>query len=223
MVKRHNKVDNNLVNAARRGDTERVKYYLKKCKNKEAQEDAIFWLALGGDWDIVRYMLEQGVDNWKIMGIAAKQGQMDIVKLILGKGKSCHLPSAIAKAAEGGHIDIVKFLLDNGAENYNGAMFFASRTGYIDIVQLMLDKGATYYNDAMASAAYGGHINIVELMLNKGANDYDKALYKASAADCLDIIYLMLDKGAKPLPHALVSDDTAVLITEYMKGKEKLL
>ena len=52
-------------------------------------------------------------------------------------------------------------MLQQGAEDFNGAMAMAAHRGHEDIVRLMLFKGAINYNTGLTSAASRGHKSIV--------------------------------------------------------------
>ena len=158
----------------------------------------IYLAALEGHMEIVKLiMLEKGVHDYeRIMWSAASRGHMEIVKLMLEKGANDY-DLAMGSAALGGHMDMVKFMLEKGANNYESAMEHAASGGHIEIVKLMLEKGANYYNWVMNSAAKGGHMNIVKLLLEKGANNYDSAIDCAAEEKHDDIVKLLQEHREK--------------------------
>ncbi|KAH0430099.1 nacht and ankyrin domain protein [Colletotrichum camelliae] len=121
--------------------------------------------------------------------IAAKEGHVEIVKLLLSRGTDIHslhshpnlfsrMP-AIVGAARRGHREIVELLLDSG-EDVNRrdecwertALSAASGNGFQEIVELLLERGANVTLDwqALASASKGGYDGIVKLLLDHGAD-----------------------------------------------------
>lgn len=83
-------------------------------------------------------------------------------------------------AAINGQIDIIKLMIEKGANDFNNTMVEAASGGHIDIVKLMIQQGATDFALAMIMASDGGHKDIVELMIEKGVTDFDLAIAKAS-------------------------------------------
>jgi ankyrin repeat protein len=119
--------------------------------------------------------------------LAAKDGHIDIVKLLIDKGadvnaKSSNGWTALMLASETGYIDIAKLLIDKGADvnakSSNGwtALMLASKAGHIDIVKLLIDKGVDVNTNrdigttALVSASGAGHIDVVKLLIDKGVD-----------------------------------------------------
>jgi len=164
--------------------------------NRLNYNEAMIIAAKNGHIDIVKLMLEKGTTNYnEAMIIAAKNGHIDIVKLMLEKGTT-NYNEAMINAAKNGHIDIVKLMLEKGAKNYDWTMINAAKNGHIDIVKLLLEYGATDYDWTMINAAGNGHIDIVKLMLEKGATDYDWTMINAAKNGHIDIVKLLLEYGA---------------------------
>jgi len=152
--------------------------------------------------------------------VASKEGNIEIVKLLLDKGANVNAKdkrdgTALMIACVKGYQTIVELLLDNkgadvNAKNNKGdnALMFTSMTGYQTIVELLLDKGADVNvtnqagETALIAASKEGNIEIVKLLLNRYANvdakDKDglTALMFASMTGYQTIVELLLDKGA---------------------------
>lgn len=152
-----------------------------------------------GHIDVVKYMLENGADNYnETLKEAASNGHIDVVKLIIGENPNGyddfdsneypinHYIDALIEAVSNGHLDIVKYMIseynddDDSPIPYNRMMVIAALNGHIDVVKLMLKKGADNYDDTMYNAARGAHIDIVKLMLGKGANNYNEVMEAAA-------------------------------------------
>ena len=89
------------------------------------------------------------VNNNQRLMVAAKEGNIDIVRYMIKEGADIHEynDGALRGASENGHTDTVKLLIKKGADihEYNDwAIRMASRNGHTDIVKLLLENGAKY-------------------------------------------------------------------------------
>ena len=161
--------DRELLNAAKRGDTDSVRRLLDGGANifavntKESRKQALHFAAEAGHTETVRLLLERGaqVDNSALrkelaIHFAAGYGHLETVRLLLEKGATINSKlyrcktQSIHMAAEQGHRDIVELLLDwdtsivNATDN-NGEqpIHFAVYKGHTAIVELLLERGAT--------------------------------------------------------------------------------
>ncbi|XP_050528543.1 ankyrin repeat domain-containing protein 50-like isoform X2 [Daktulosphaira vitifoliae] len=158
------------------------------------------------------------------LNIAARQGYLDIVELLLEhKCKVDHTDfegwTALRAAAWGGHSQVLEILLKHGAnvECYDsegrGALRAAAWGGHDDIVAKLLEAGAnpnTKDGDGrtpLIAAAYMGHAHIVTRLLDNGANinhqDNDGRTALSVAALCAPtnegyakVVTILLDSGA---------------------------
>jgi beta-lactamase regulating signal transducer with metallopeptidase domain len=130
--------------------------------------------------------------------VAAREGRMDIVRLLLDRGADVNLAvvgdgSPLIMAAREGHADIVALLLDKGAQidqvvpADENALIQASGEGQLAVVQLLVARGADVNARAWAEAAYerprgewrtplnmarkGGHGAVVAFLISAGARD----------------------------------------------------
>tara|TARA_B110000211_G_scaffold208650_1_gene245385 strand:+ start:158 stop:1585 length:1428 start_codon:yes stop_codon:yes gene_type:complete len=123
----------------------------------------IFTAAAEGNVNIVRMMIESGVD--------------------VNKGEVVDNSSALLYAAQNGHISVVEYLIQNGAEinkvttdDGTSALFAAVSAGYVCIAKLLLDCGAHVNHrtmddgsTAMYAAAHAGHLHIGKMLIQAGA------------------------------------------------------
>ena len=152
---------------------------------------------------------------------AAKNGHMDIVRLLLDKGAKPNISddygeSPLKAAAFEGYIEVVKLLIDRGADpnmiddNRDSALHDAARMGHNDIIQLLLDIGANpnisnrWGDKPLHNAARHGNFSIVQLLLNIGADpnikndDGETPLYEAFQNEHNNVEHLLLENGARP-------------------------
>ena len=117
---------------------------------------------------------------------AAENGQLEMVRLLLGKGAEINAQSgydgnALYVASSRGHELVVEILLDNGAEvnarggGFGNALQAASAGGHEQVVKTLLDNGAEvnaqggHYSNALYLASARGHEQVVKMLLNAGA------------------------------------------------------
>ncbi|KAJ6094564.1 hypothetical protein N7467_002077 [Penicillium canescens] len=191
------------------------------------QKSSLYYASFGGLQNTVSLLLQQQRVHVnaeervldKALNIASKNGHIDIVQLLIGKGADVNAQdssdgSAIEAASAHGHIDIVQLLIGKGADvnpqdsSDCSAIEAASAHGHIDIVQLLIGKGADVNTQdssgvsAIEAASAHGHIDIVQLLIGKGAdvNTQDSsgvsAIEAASAHGHIDIMKLLLENGA---------------------------
>ncbi|KAJ7114821.1 ankyrin repeat-containing domain protein [Mycena epipterygia] len=198
--------ENTLIEAARRGQTDSVRFLLENGADINSNDDlALFEASSEGHIDIVCLLLENGTDinakDGSALCEATENGQLDIVHLLLAnpdldKGK------ALAGASSRGQTDSVRLLLENGADinaDDGSALYGASSEGHIDIVCLLLENGADINakdGSALCEATENGQLDIVHLLLANPDLDKGKALGEASWRGQTDIVRLLLKKGA---------------------------
>ena len=125
---------------------------------------------------------------------AAREGDICMVKKMLKKGAN-DFNTAMLYASKSGSLEVVQLMLDK-AFNHNEANAKAAFYGYKEIVELFIDKGVSNYDWVMKSAAEGGHIEIIKMMLDRGANINNIVLLKALKAGHINIVEFLIDRGA---------------------------
>jgi len=195
-----------MFNAAKKGDVGRVKQPVKKSTSVAGDMSELnlelFNAAKNGDLEKVKQLVEKGGDvNFSNTDFVIKSATVLIIATLKG------------------HLDIVQFLVENGADvnagntgrlNGHTPLFIASSTGHLDIVQFLVEKGADINagimgNTPLISASEGGYLNIVEFLVDKGADvnavttgrlSGHTALMYASKDGYLDIVKFLVQKGA---------------------------
>ena len=147
-------------------------------------------------------------NNNRLM-VAAKEGNIDIVRFMIKKGSNIHANNdqALLWASKYGHTEIVKLLIKEGANIHvvsDYALRLASENGHTDTVKLLLENGADIHavtDYALILASMKGHTDTVKLLLENGANihaNYDEALRWASNKGHTETVKV-LENGAKLL------------------------
>ncbi|KAL9561857.1 hypothetical protein ACKAV7_013780 [Fusarium commune] len=152
-------------------------------------KDAVAIAALNGHTDIVKYLLEQGLDIeaegqfGTPLHSACLMNHKSTVEELLQRGANVNTEerkgNALYVAAVKGHADIVRILLEDGADihqkrGFSGtALQAAAYYGHKLVVEMLLDAGGNVHaggssTDAFHAAAEGGHQEIIMLFLERG-------------------------------------------------------
>lgn len=153
--------------------------------------------AAGGSVDVFNLLQKQGsIAGERELNAAAEAGCVEIVSQLL-KSES-ELGYLMHLAVSAGQIEVAKLLLEHGAKA-EYALDDAVETGNVEMVKLLLEKG--YYpcimEYIMTSAARGGHDEIVRLLLEKGGSA-SEALSGAASAGNMGMVQQLLEHGAHP-------------------------
>lgn len=149
------------------------------------------------------------------LSIAAQEGHLEVVKLLLEKGaaietKTNYRRAPVSTAAFYSNPAIVKVLAVKGTVEAIGAtpLYIAAREGHLAVVKLLLEKGAAIEAKAedgctpLSTAAFNGHADVVKLLLERGAavegkhKDSVTPLAMAAQQGHLEVVRLLLEKGA---------------------------
>ena len=191
-------LDDQLIQAARNGDTTAVQQLLDKGANIEAKNSkgstALYIAAANGKTDAVKLLLSnranieaQDYTGNTVLIAAAYWGEDAVVKLLLDKGANVEAKThvgatALIQASINGQSEVVKLLLEKGANiedktKYGDtALILAAYNGKPEVVKLLLDRGANvdvegkYGATALIQASFNGRPEVVRLLLDKGAN-----------------------------------------------------
>ncbi|KAJ7485603.1 ankyrin repeat-containing domain protein [Mycena latifolia] len=195
------------------------------CRDLMQEDDQIQEAALEGLTDIVKLLIDHGVDinaegvNGTALYIASSRGNYDIVRLLIKHGADINIQdkknnSALQAASSQGYKDIVSLLIEHGADinarggEYGSALHAASLQGYKNIVSLLIEHGADInaqhrqYGSALYAASWRGYKDIVSLLIEHGADinarggEYGSALHAASLQGYKNIVSLLIEHGA---------------------------
>lgn len=160
----------------------------------------------------------------RVLGKAAANGYLDVVKLLIAQGAGVNAPSqwdegltALQGAALNGHVDVVKLLIAQGAD-VNSAigaegnptpLKAAAQNGHVHVIKLLIAHGADpnkisgWYGSltALQAAAEKGRVDAIKVLLSHGANvgaiyRGQAALHHAAREGQVDAIRVLLAYGA---------------------------
>ena len=171
-------------------------------------------------WETAVFDVEtRNKENISLLQIAADNGHLSIIMILLNKGADVNAQgggygNALQAASFNGHEKIVQFLLNKGADvnaqggEFGNALQAASWNDHEEVVQLLLNKGADVnaqggeFGNALQAASWNDHEKVVQLLLNKRADvnaqggEYGNALQAASWNGNEEVMQLLLNKGA---------------------------
>ncbi|KAI9875949.1 MAG: Ankyrin repeat domain-containing protein 44 [Pleopsidium flavum] len=215
-------IGNPLASAARTGHSEMVRLLLSNNADVNPIRDegclydgpALVCAAYWQHREVVQMLLDAGTKHDIIevaLPVAAGQGDLEIVQLLLGANLNCNAlhtcyPSALGRAAERGHSGIVRLLLLAGtnpntpprAHTYDdrSALEKAVDEDQLEVVRLLLLAGAdihppsTIYHGGqtlLQVAQSNGNPQVLQLLQSAGIhNDWGGSLKRKSSAAELD-------------------------------------
>ena len=160
LVARGADVDTVLFIAAEVGDIELVKFALE---HGAAPHYGLCYEVHNKKLEVVKLLVEKGAENASdALTRAAEEGHTDIVRFLVDKG--INPDAGLIHACISGHIDIVQLLLESGG-NADDAIFTAASEGQTEIVKLLLSHGANP-TDGLYGAACGGNAECLKLILS---------------------------------------------------------
>ncbi len=118
----------------------------------------------------------------KVMIIAIKNGNLDVVKLMVGKGVN-RFDSGLGEAAGSGYLDIVKYFIELDASEYSHATKIAAKNGKINIIDYFIENKyikSGMLNLLLLEAAKGNQFPAVKYLVTKGANNFQAAISRTN-------------------------------------------
>nr|QQY02505.1 transient receptor potential cation channel 3 [Cryptocotyle lingua] len=233
-----------LLLAAARGQLEVTQLLIDAGANIAAQEKMakglIYLCAEADEVEVLRLILQhpkakQLIDVPNIyddtpLHVAAKNGHLDIVKLLLENGanvssKNEKERTAFHNAAKYGRLNIARHLLEHAPslvserdEDGSSAIHLAAASGHVDLLELLLDAGAAVdcrncmQWTPLDCAAASGHRACVELLLENNSPidpvdvNHTTPLYLACKHGHEDVVQLLLEWGADPGIRKLIDE-----------------
>jgi hypothetical protein len=123
---------NSLIDAAKSGDINRVKKFLKKGADINAKDNngwtALIWAAREGKTDVINFLINNGADvyvkdnmGWTALMRAVTNGHTSAIDILISKGGDVNAKAndgwtALTEAAWYGHISVIDILLSKGAD-----------------------------------------------------------------------------------------------------------
>jgi ankyrin repeat protein len=155
----NNNTVNDRINEILSSDVEQeyiYTYFYNNIKTLKL-DDSTFMLYLKNNAFDVNHGYNDGYnDGYKPLILAAKNGNLSIVKLLIEYNALIEIgysngSTALKFAAQEGHIDVIKYLLGKGAninaKNYDGnnALYFALTSNNMDIAKYLILNGSEFY------------------------------------------------------------------------------
>jgi cytoskeletal protein CcmA (bactofilin family) len=128
--------------------------------------------------------------------VSSRNGQLECAKLCVENGAN-NFDDALYYACRNGQLECAKFCVENGANNFNDALNYACIDGQLECAKLCVEKGANNFNHALEYACLNGHIEIAKFCVENGANNFDYALYYACSTGHLECAKFCVENGAK--------------------------
>ena len=196
-----------------------------------------------GDCKTMKWLIQQGVDvnhcnkdGWTAVQVAAREGNLDVVKLLHSNGANIHQESShgsncIMSASLGtGDCKTVTWLIQQGVDvnhcNKDGwtAVHGAAQKGNLDVLKLLHSNGANIHQESsnstncIISASLGtGDCKTVTWLIQQGVDvnhcnkDGWTAVHGAAQKENLDVLKLLHSNGANI--HQESSDGTNCIMS----------
>lgn len=133
----------------------------------------------GGHISIIKFLIEQGANDWVWGLYYACLGQhMIIIEFMISKGKGiCDWSCGLQGACRGGNMDIINLIIAHGSKDWITGFWGACYGGHMDIVNMMNEKiettGHRASNHWRIGAKYASidmHMPVISLMMEKAEN-----------------------------------------------------
>jgi ankyrin repeat protein len=200
----HYKSDLSLILACENKSLELVEFLLTNGGNPNAIME-LYWEDIGESGEILS-VLDYTIS---ILSFHAKEGNLEVVKLLLGFGSN-DVDQALIYSCDYGHFEIVKLFLEHNVNihaNDDEVLRWSARNGNLEVVKLLLEHGANVHaqddndqnNNALRWSAKHGHTEIVKLLLAYGADIHaseDEAIINSARNGNLEMVKLLLEHGA---------------------------
>ncbi len=159
--------DDELVQCAKRGNLDGIRYWLEHGANVHAYDDlALFLSADASDVRTVQYLVAHGAD-------IHADGDSILYKI----SRHCRVP-------------IVKFLVEHGVDihaNDDAALRYSAGWGNLPVVQYLIDQGADVHalnDEALIDSARAGHLSVVQCLVQHGASVRATTSHGQCALEC---------------------------------------
>ena len=216
-----------LWEASKKGELALVIEAFSNIKSSNIKEIAFERAVKWGHLDIVKYLVENGIDihtqNDQALKYACIHGRLEVVKYLIENGADIskvyeNNMAVLIEVANNGYLNVIKYLLEiiNSTEYSEMILLTACVKGHLNMVKYLVEKGTNIHflnEQSLWSACQQGHLDIVKYLIEKGAVINDDMLECASSKGNLKIVKYLVERGADV--HA---NDEQTLKSAYAKG-----
>ena len=207
-----------------------VKIFLQKNISTNSVYDGIYYAIKNNRSDIAKYLIEHNADlgfklaekdNMKYLHVAAENGLMEIVEILLQNNFSINsldkkkmIP--LFYAINNKHSDVAKYLIENKSDlnlkrgKYKQqSLHLAASAGLLEIVKILLKNNVSidsldkYKMTPLLNAVKNKHSDVAKCLIEhnadlniKGGMYHQKPLHYAASAGMLDIVIILLQNNA---------------------------
>lgn len=206
--------DNSLIVSVKKNDLDSVKEYFQQnpllinderygvaalhiAAQKGYKNAVVTLLKLGADVNSVK-SCKYGADNTTAFIVAAQNGHLDVVKILLGNGAKMKVKrvgnTPLFAAVQGRHCDVVEYLIDEKNSDVdmihcgrvadgNTPLCLAAMRDDLAMARLLIKKGANvnfvtgYDLSPLIIAASNGYVDVVKLLIDNDADVNPKTRY----------------------------------------------
>lgn len=150
-------------------------------------------------FEMVKELVEKGEEIGLGFEASIRNGNIEIVKYLMGKGADIG-DGDVELAATLGHFDIVKYLVEQGGQRAIGnAVEGAAKMGRLDIMKYLVGERGRIGDSVISTAAGNGHLDVVEYLVGKGGNEKigNYAISSAARSGRLDVVKYLVEKGGR--------------------------
>ena len=167
-----------------------ISYFIDDIEYLSKKEPDFNQLTRDGDFDIVRYFLEEYPHEYEkqlpndVISWASRHGNLEFIKYIVknnifqkkyGWNKEIKiLNNAISWASLGGHLEVIKYLIDNGVKITKEAIKYAINNNNLTIIQYFIEEmgfDVNYNNnEILIYCARWNRKDILDFLIKNGAN-----------------------------------------------------
>lgn len=179
-------------------------------------EDSVENVVKSGNINRVIELVENGVDINNTLCYASENGNIDLIKILIGLGADINKDSnrPLRWALNNGKIEAAKLLIEYGADINSGngwVLDQASSNGQYESVKFLIESGAIVNNfsdcscSSLECASSEGHLDIVKLLIEHKPSQkaIDSALWLAAKWKNYSIIRYLIEMGGKISYHTL--------------------
>ena len=208
---------NIIENCVRSGNVTVLKYFVDKglqIQSADLTTEIMTTPIFKGNYDMISLLINLcyniHLEGDYLLRHAAREGHLEIVKLLISKGADIHAYAECALrwstrySKTPNHMEITKILISKGADIHIYQDFplrYAADTGNIYLLKYLLEIGANPRakdSGALIMAAKRGYIDIVKVLIDFGANIHcgNEAPLRWSARNgYIDVVKYLLERN----------------------------